>query len=366
MRDVLLTLLFVPLLAGCDSHGQGDAGKPQATAPPVSAIETLALETIAGVRTLEGVAAIESPDGLLQLDGDLRAARIAADYSSAQLARYRATPALARQTVENAARQAETDAAHLDLLKTRLRQSWGEDAPVLDDAKRLDLLGQIAAGTTVIARLDFPENPGPAPGNVRVRPLAGDKDVAVTTLWIAPSGNQSMPGTSYYALLPAGPGLRPGDRARVLADNGRAQGGVLIPHSAIVVHESQAWCYVANPAGGYRRQVVPLDRPMPDGYLVTSGFEAGTRVVVRGASTLLAREAAPEEGDDDEAPRAKPAAKDDDVKPAAPPAAGAMGDKDDDDEEDDHKRAKTTEPAADPPETGAVAVKPAPAPDDHD
>jgi hypothetical protein len=76
---------------------------------------------------------------------------------------------------------------------------------------------------------------------------------------------------------------------------------VVIPSAAIIVFGGQSWCYVETGDKTYERRVVPLEDPVEGGYLVRSGFAPGTKVVVRGAGVLLAREAEPEsdEGDDE-------------------------------------------------------------------
>jgi hypothetical protein len=125
-----------------------------------------------------------------------------------------------------------------------------------------------------------------------------------------------MPGVSFFGLIPAGPGLRAGDRARVVADNQQQHPGVVIPNAAIVVYASKSWCYVESGPHKYERKLVSLEAPVEDGFLVHSGFAPGDHVVVRGASTLLAREAEPGslDDDDDDGPPEPKSAK---PKPAA-------------------------------------------------
>jgi hypothetical protein len=92
----------------------------------------------------------------------------------------------------------------------------------------------------------------------------------------------------------------------VVADAASERAGLVIPNSAIVVYASEAWCYVETEPQKFERRSVPLDYPVDEGYLVTAGFEAGDKIVVRGASTLLSREVAPDfEGEDDDDDAAK-------------------------------------------------------------
>ena len=121
-----------------------------------------------------------------------------------------------------------------------------------------------------------------------------------TLSWAAPSGNVAMPGVSFFGLIDAGPGLRAGDRARVIAYNPVRLTGVIIPSAAVIVYGSKSWCYVETGPKKYERRLVSLDSPVDDGFLVTNGFDPGTHVVVKGASVLLAREANPASLDDDD------------------------------------------------------------------
>lgn len=273
--------------------------KPE-MAEAVVSVAALKSETLA--QAVEGTATVLAPDTLIQIDADLRAQKIAADFSKAQRARsetlFKDKVTISRQDMETAARQSETDAVQLSLLENRFRMTWGETAPFLDAERRRDVVARLSSGQLNIARLDFPNIDTHEPRNVKVMPLSGTASVAIDTLWPAPQGNLAMPGSSFFALLPAAPGLRQGDRARAVADNGDSATGVVIPSSAIVITEGRAWAFVQKHADKYARRPVSLENPVEGGYLVKLGFAEGDKVVVRGAGHLLAREAEPEEEDD--------------------------------------------------------------------
>ncbi len=302
LRSCVLVALLV--LGGCDAPSSQSAETRDEPKTPVAVIKTAALAPAEIARKVEGVAAVINPDALLQLDADLRSAVIASEFSKSQLNRaetlMQTSVAVSKQTYENAQRQSESDITHLHLLEFRLRQVWGDDAPFLSTESRRQLVGELSAGTRVLVRIDFPDSYSSAPRNIRVAPLSGGAATPVETIWVAPAGNQSMPGVSYFGLIPAGPGLRHGDRARVVADAASERAGLIIPNSAIIVYASEAWCFVETEPQKFERRPVPLDYPVDDGYLVTAGFEAGNKIVVRGASTLLSREVAPDfQGEDD-------------------------------------------------------------------
>jgi hypothetical protein len=307
----LAILIGAVLLAGCNAPHSEEAQKDDDTAaPPAPVVQTVALSVAKDAEKLEGVATVLNPDPLLQLDADIRSATVALDFSRGQLERFRQATLLSKQSVANAVRQEGVDASQLKLLQARLQQTWGDEAPFLSVDTRQKLIADISAGTRAIVRFDFPDLTGGKPRNVRVMPLRGGPGTEVDPIWPAPSGNLAMPGVSFFGLIPAGPGLRAGDRARLIADNPNGHPGVIVPNAAIVVYDSKSWCYVETAPHKYERKLVSLEAPVDDGFLVRSGFEPGDRVVVRGASVLLAREAEPgsyDDDDDDGAVQSKPA-----------------------------------------------------------
>ena len=297
----LTALIGSVFLAGCNGpHSEEAERNNDAADPPPPVVATVALAASNDAEKLEGVATILNPDPLLQLDADIRSAMVAADFSRGQLARFRTSTLLSKQMLANAVRQEGVDASQLKLLQARLRQTWGDEAPFLSVDARQNLMAEISAGERAIVRFDFPGLTGGKPNNVRVIALSGGTEAKVNPIWVAPSGNLAMPGVSFFGLIPAGPGLRAGDRARVVADNPKQHPGVVIPNAAIVVYASKSWCYVENAEHKYERKVVSLEDPVENGFLVRSGFAPGDHVVVRGASTLLAREAEPGSLDDDD------------------------------------------------------------------
>lgn len=300
---VRLAMIAAPLAmaAGVNSARSGSStGEEADIGAPPAVVRTALVEPTTIAQKLTGIANILSPEALIQLDSDIRTAEIAAKFSQRELTRYQSTQSLSLHIIEGAQRQAETAATQLDLLKLRLRQTWGDNSPFLDVDKRKPLIDQLSAGKISLVRLDFPDAMGSLPKNVHVTPLSGGDDTQVSTLWQAPSGNSAMPGVSYFGLITSAPGLRQFDRARAVADKGDARSGTIIPQSALVVFAGETWCYVETAPQTFERRKVPLTWPVASGYLVESGFPVGTKVVVRGASTLLSREAEPGEGDDDD------------------------------------------------------------------
>jgi hypothetical protein len=259
----------------------------------------VALQPAEMAQKIDGIATLISPDALTQLHAEIRAAEIALAFSQRTVQRFRGTSSLGEHRLDNAERQAATDATQLALLELRIRNAWGDTAPFLKAVNRQHLVDELSLGKTTLVRLDFPRSVDRDPKNVRIAPLGGGDEIALTEVWPAPSGNLAMPGTSFFGLMPTGPGLRPGDRAKINAERGTPTSGVIIPASAVVVFAGDSWCYVQNSSGEFERKRVSLATPVAEGYL-TNDFAAGTKVVVQGASSLLSREADPASFDDDD------------------------------------------------------------------
>lgn len=321
----LCSLLVLAALGACDDP-QAEARADDAEKANYTP-QAVAVATANHAQQLEGIATLLSPDALAQLNADMRAADISANFSRRAYDRYKVTKSLPEHFVDNAARQAQTDQTQAALLDLKLRNTWGEKAPFLAADARAQLVGELSSGKTTLVRLDFPRGVDSDPKNVQVAPLNGGAASAVSALWPAPSGTLAMPGTSFFALMPTGPGLRPGDRAKATAETSSRAAGVVIPASAVVVHAGQSWCYVEKEPGQFERRPLSLSMPVAEGYLVQD-VPNGTKVVTRGASVLLSREADPgagevddDDGDGDDRPAGKasasqaPQAKHDDAPP---------------------------------------------------
>lgn len=293
-------------LTACDEqHWEAYTAEHQNNFTPV-AVELKPAEL---AQKIDGIATLISPDALTQLHSEMRTAKVASAFSQRTVERFKDTRTLGDYRVDNAERQAAIDATQVALLELRLRNAWGDRAPFLDDAKRQELVDELSSGETTLVRLDFPQSVEREPTNVRIAPLGGGEEMPLTTVWLAPSGNLAMPGTSFFGIMRTGPGLRPGDRAKIIAERSAPTSGVIVPAAAVVVFAGDSWCYIETKAGKFERKKVSLTTPVADGYL-TNEIMAGTRVVVRGASALLSREAEPGSlDDDDDAGASKPRSK---------------------------------------------------------
>lgn len=85
-------------------------------------------------------------------------------------------------------------------------------------------------------------------------------------------------------------GLAPGLNLVAQIPIGRPMRGVLIPQSAIVWWQGNAWVYQQTAPDRFVRRLVPTDTPLANGLFVSSGFSPGDQIVVRGAQALLSEE----------------------------------------------------------------------------
>lgn len=109
---------------------------------------------------------------------------------------------------------------------------------------------------------------------------------------VAPATDPHTQGISLlYALRKTLFGLRPGTAVTAYVRMpGPSRLGVLVPRAAVVQQGSKFWAYVQTRPNRFARRAVSLDRPTAGGFLVSSGFSPGDRVVVVGAQTLLSEE----------------------------------------------------------------------------
>jgi biotin carboxyl carrier protein len=94
-----------------------------------------------------------------------------------------------------------------------------------------------------------------------------------------------------YRAERAWPGAAPGSPVGALVSTGgEALAGALVPDRAVVQWEGIAWAYRAGGNGRFERRPVPVDRPVPNGWVVTGSLSPGDTVVVTGAQELLSEE----------------------------------------------------------------------------
>ncbi len=97
-------------------------------------------------------------------------------------------------------------------------------------------------------------------------------------------------GASFLYLVPARPGLAAGLNLLAQVPLGDVLHGVIVPETAVVWWQGQAWVYEQIGSEKFARQPAPTDMRVPGGWFVTAGLSPDQKVVVRGAQALLSQE----------------------------------------------------------------------------
>lgn len=120
--------------------------------------------------------------------------------------------------------------------------------------------------------------------------LADGTRTQATFVSVIPQLDPRLQTPSLLYIIPAHPGLVPGINLSVFLPTGSLQSGVIIPASAVVWSQGNAWCYVETSSGKFVRTLVDTSVPVAGGWFVSKGLEPGVHVVTSGAQTLLSEE----------------------------------------------------------------------------
>jgi hypothetical protein len=265
-------------------------------------ITTAAAAPVQYVAAKQGFGVVMSHDAIAQAVADVATAQAGMRLSQAALARIArldGTPgAQSAEARESAARQATVDAAALRLAEAKSSAMFGQRPPWAgqNDSKTLTVL---AEGQVKLLRVTFPLGvvSGAAPNNVRVARLdaatVGERWTA-RPVWDAPF-DSSIPGRSFFAVLQR-TDVGEGERVLVWAagDNAeRAESGILVPPTALVVIDGKYWCFIEREPGVFSRAALDIGKPMADGYFVKDSIKPGDLIVTLGQGLLLARQTNP-------------------------------------------------------------------------
>lgn len=187
--------------------------------------------------------------------------------------------------------RASVDAAQkiLSIAASAVQQSWGgavagwvaNDSPALTSVlNQQAMLVQLTLpiGTSIEAphriTLSAPSGNTAEADYVSPFPQVDPRIQGISELYLARAYPALEPGMNLVAHLPVGKRLR----------------GVLIPQSAIVWWQGQAWIYEQVSPGRFVRKEAPTDTALPGGYFAAGSFTPQTALVVRGAQFLLSEE----------------------------------------------------------------------------
>lgn len=231
---------------------------------------------------------------------DIAKARAAAQASEAEFMRLQAlnrgSENVSEKAVEAARAAAESDQAtltnaqqSLTVLKDSIELKWGAAVAHWLEGGSPQLSALVAqreflVQVTAIGGASFT----PPPHATML--LASGTHAEAHLLSSLPQLDPRLQAPSFLYIVGAHPGLVPGMNLAVALPAGPQRSGVIVPDSAVVWWQGQAWCYVEAPAGKFTRVAVPTGNPAPGGWFVSEGIPPGTQVVTEGAQTLLSEE----------------------------------------------------------------------------
>ncbi|HEV2417308.1 MAG TPA: multidrug transporter [Terriglobia bacterium] len=187
--------------------------------------------------------------------------------------------------------RARLDAARksLEIASSAVQQSWGGAVAgwVVNDSPRL---ASVLSQRACLVQLTLP--PGTSfeePPEINLSTSNGNS-VKASYVSPFPQVDPRIQGISLLYLAHSYPALEPGMNLVARLPVGKWLRGILIPHSAIVWWQGQAWVYEQTAPTRFTRRTVPAEQPLGDGYFAAQGFAAGAKVVTQGAQVLLSEE----------------------------------------------------------------------------
>lgn len=186
--------------------------------------------------------------------------------------------------------QVTADEQDANLQLDTVRQRWGTGiAGWIQNSS--PTLNSVLEQREFMAQVVFPPGEvGSAPGTLSLR-APGEQLIPARLISPSPQVNPQIQGVSFLYLAPSRPGMAVGMNLAVLVPVGKPLSGVIVPESAIVWWQGEAWVYEATSPNTFTRREVPTGNPVNRGYfLPASAFPAGTKVVTAGAQALLSEE----------------------------------------------------------------------------
>ncbi len=177
----------------------------------------------------------------------------------------------------------------LALQKFAVQQNWGPAMAgwIADGSKELD---QVLSQSLLLVQVTLPpEKAFDAPQHILLSTEAGE---FLEARYISPLPRTSplIQGASLLYTTRFRPSLAPGMNLVARLPQGSTRHGVIVPYSAVVWQQGQAWAYLQVSATMFTRKPVSTDTPLSNGYFITSEFKPGDRILIRGAQFLLSEE----------------------------------------------------------------------------
>jgi hypothetical protein len=226
---------------------------------------------------------------------DARLAVSGAAFERAQIL-YKDQQNISTAQLQSAQSSFEIDTGALAAARARViavaasaRQAWGG---VIGTAlvNQAPLIADLIERRSYLVKVTLP------PGVVISAPpetassLNAGADIRLTFVSLATAADPKLQGISYFYTTPAQDALLPGLNLEVSLAAKGGDRGLIVPDSAVVWLEGEAWIYLRTGPNTFVRREIAPNRPAPnDGYIVT-GLPSDSEIAVRGAQMLLSEE----------------------------------------------------------------------------
>lgn len=254
------------------------------TAVPVPGSVTTELSATA--RVLDGAA-------LAGVLNEIRSAQAALDTARADHERKKKLFDNGQNASASSVEQAAALVIHhtitAEAARDRIAATWGQAVAGREDLPAFARLLLQREAALVRIELLATDKLAASPQTLRLFRQSGEAMAAARVLGPAPATDSTVAGQGYLCLVTTNAAqLVPGSGLLARLDTGVSEKGTVLPRNAVVRHAGLGWAYVQTGADTFARRAVSLDRPHPDGWLVTGEW---TRpVIVAGAQSMLSEE----------------------------------------------------------------------------
>lgn len=189
------------------------------------------------------------------------------------------------------ASQAEVQATEqqLNLQEAAVRQEWGPVVAkwMIEGSPNLQALFD---QNKILVQMTIPPTVTLEPPKAALLEIPDGNRTEATFISSFPRTDPRIQGRSFLYISTAQSGLAPGVNLVAHLSVGNQMKGVIVPASAVVWSEGQAWVYEEEPPDHFSRHPLTSDVQLESGFFVSRGFSMGDRVVIQGAQDLLSQE----------------------------------------------------------------------------
>lgn len=207
---------------------------------------------------------------------------------------------VSRKTLQSANTVMRADEAKLESAKVTfnglaatMRAQFGNVLERAAQEPASNLLRRLQDRQASLIRISLSARDGASPPKRVTIDLPSGSAVTALRLSASPSANSLVPGDPWLYVaqqaIPAG--------IRTVASIPSSRGAIsalIVPQEAVVWYGGQTWAYVRTAPDRFTRRPVSSAHQVEAGFAVSSGFQAGDRVVTQGAQLLLSQELKPQ------------------------------------------------------------------------